>query len=215
MTDTIVIKLHEAVLNMDDQGAEQAAKELVTAGLDPLEGIRSMTSAMAEMGNKFEHGEAFVPELLLASDALKRAMPVLEDELKKRNVKREKLGTIIAGTVKGDVHEVGKDIVVMMLSLAGFDVINLGADVSASDFIAAAESNKADAIAMSSLMSTTMAGQRELIDFLKQLGLREKYKVFVGGGPVKQAWADQIGADGYAQDAIEAVSMVKKVLARG
>ena len=213
MTDEILGKLREAVLNMDEEGAEQTARELVGAGLDPVEAIRSMASAMTEMGEKFERGEAYVPELLLASDALKRAMPVLEEEIKKRNVQREKFGTVIVGTVKGDVHEVGKDMVAMMLGVAGFDVIDLGADVSTSDFIAAAQSHKADAIAMSSLMSTTMAGQREVIEFLKELGLRDKYKVLVGGGPVKQAWADEIGADGYAQDAIEAVKLAKKVLA--
>lgn len=214
MTDAIVTKLREVVLNMDDEGAEQTARELVGAGLDPVEGIKSMASAMTEMGEKFERGEAFVPELILASDALKRAMPILEDELRKRNLQREKFGTVIVGTVKGDVHEVGKDIVTMMLGVAGFDVIDLGADVSASDFIAAAQSHKADAIAMSSLLSTTMAGQREVIEFLKELGLRDKYKVLVGGGPVKQTWADEIGADGYAQDAIEAVKLAKRVLAR-
>lgn len=208
----IYSKLSQAILDQDEDAALELSKEIVASNGDCVKGILAMSEAMTELGNQFQAMEIFLPELLIASDCMKAALENLKQGLAGKGESVPQMGKVVIGTVKGDIHEVGKDLVAMMLSIGGFEVQDLGVDVSPSQFIAAAESMKADIIGLSALMSTTMIAQRDVIDFLKAKGVRDKYKVLVGGGGVRQAWVDQIGADGYAQDAIAAVDLAKKVL---
>lgn len=174
-----------------------------------------MGDALNEIGEKFQTMEVFLPEVLMASAALKAAMALFEVELLKNTQESNNSAErpkVIIGTVKGDVHTVGKDMVTTMLTVGGFDVKDLGVDVPSAEFILQAESFGAQIIGLSALMSTSMPHQREVIEFLKAKNLRHKYKVMVGGGPVSRQWAEKIGADGFSKDAVEAVAMAKKLL---
>jgi len=210
----MINELKNAVLDFDEDAAVAAAEKAVKGGADPVACINAMGDALTELGDKFQTMEVFLPEILLATDAFKAALKVLEPELAK-NVDAahaaEKPKVAIA-TVKGDVHAVGKDMVATMLTVAGFDVKNLGADVDSEAIISAAEDFGADIIGLSALMSTTIPYQKEVIDFLVAKGLRDKYKVIVGGGSTTPQWAEQIGSDGFSKDAIEAVGLAKNVL---
>lgn len=206
--------LKAAVMAFDEDAAVKAAEKVVASKESAVDAVNAMGDALADLGEQFTRMEVFLPEILLATDAFKAALKVLEPELAK-NVSSgsvaEKPKVVIA-TVKGDVHAVGKDMVATMLTVAGFDVKNLGADVDSEAIINAAEDNGAKIIALSALMSTTIPYQKQVIEFLEAKGLRGKYKVIVGGGSVTPQWAEQIGSDGYSKDAIEAVGLAKKVL---
>jgi corrinoid protein of di/trimethylamine methyltransferase len=165
------------------------------------------------VGEKYESGEYFLPHLIIAADGMKKAMALLEPELKSRGQQAEKLGTVVIGTVHGDIHEIGKTLVGTMLSANGFEVHDLGVDVKVEDFINKARETNADAIGMSALLTTTMTVQRDVIEALEDRGLRSSVKVVVGGAPVTAEWAERIGADGHADDAVSAVSLLKKLLA--
>jgi len=157
--------------------------------------------------------EAFLPELIMAAQTFDMVMEILEPEIAAQKRKVIKAGTILIGTVKGDVHSIGKNIVTTVLKTGGFDVHDLGVDVSPLAFVEAAQKSRADIIALSSLITTTMPGQREVIEVLEEMGLRNRYRVIIGGGPVNQQWADQIGADGYGETAADAVLLARKLLA--
>ena len=197
-------ELKNAILDFDEDAAEKIIKE----GVSPMDAIDAMGDALKVLGDKFQIMEVFLPEILLATDAFKAGLKVLEPELMKTidaGSFQEKPKVVI-GTVKGDVHAVGKDMV------ATIDVKDVGADVDSEVFITAAEEFGAQIIGLSALMSTTMPSQKEVIDFLEAKGLRNKYKVIVGGGPVTPQWAEQIGADGFSKDAVEAVELAKSLL---
>lgn len=208
-------ELRSAIMDFDEDAAVAAAEKVLKAGLPPMDAVNAMGDALKELGDKFQAMEVFLPEVLLATDAFKAGLKVLEPELMKAvdagNV-AEKPKVVIA-TVKGDVHAVGKDMVATMLTVGGFDVKNLGADVDSEAVIAAAEEYGAQIIGLSALMSTTIPHQKEVIDFLTAKGIRGKYKVIVGGGSTTPQWAEQIGADGYSKDAVEAVELAKKLMA--
>lgn len=208
----ILAKLKQSILDFDEDVALEAAKEAVAEGLDPVEAIGSLAEGLNELGEAFEKMEVFLPEIMLASDAFKAALEVLEPELKKRHTEGEKAIPVVIGTVQGDVHQVGKDMVATFLTTAGFDVYDLGVDVAPSRFLEEAKKVDAKIIAAASLMSTTRPVQKDLIDFLEAKGVRNNYLVFVGGGVVTQDWADEIKADGYGQDAIATVELAKKLL---
>lgn len=213
MSDAIG-KLKSAILDFDEDAAVKAAEEVVKAKASAMDAVNAMGDALSELGEKFQTMEVFLPEVLLATDAFKAGLKVLEPELAKSvsgTGAAEKPKVAIA-TVKGDVHAVGKDMVATMLTVGGFDVKNLGADVDSEAIIAAAEDFGAQIIGLSALMSTTIPHQKEVIDFLSAKGLRNKYKVIVGGGSTTPQWAEQIGSDGYSKDAVEAVALAKKVL---
>ncbi|MGI6679696.1 MAG: cobalamin-dependent protein [Dehalobacterium sp.] len=212
MQNDIYSKLGQALLDQDEDAAVELAKEIVASDGDCLKGILAMSDAMTELGNKFQSLEVFLPELLIASDAMKAALKYLKEGLVGKGEAAPQVGKVVIGTVKGDVHEVGKDLVAMMLSIGGFEVQDLRVDVAPSQFIATAESMGADIIGLSALMTTTIIAQRDVIEFLEAKGVRDKYKVIVGGGGVSQAWVDEIGADGFAKDAIAAVELAKNVL---
>lgn len=206
--------LKKAVIDGDDDGAREYAAACIAAGVPAMDAVNVMGDALRELGVQFQNMEVFLPEVLLATDAFKAGLAVLEPELMKAvdgAAPAKKIKAVIA-TVKGDVHAVGKDMVATMWTVAGFDVKNLGADVDSEYIVKAAEEFGADIIGLSALMSTTIPHQKEVIDFLEAKGLRNKYKVLVGGGSTTPQWAEQIGSDGFSKDAVEAVELAKKVM---
>lgn len=206
-------KLKNAILEFDADAATAAAQEMVASGRDAVQAVDIMGEAMSELGVKFEKMEVYLAEIIMASDALKSAMKVLQPEIEKAaSGGAGARPVVIIGTVKGDVHTVGKDMVATMLLTQGFDVTDLGDNVAPSTFLSTAEALGADIIAASALMSTTLPVQKDLMDFLVAKNVREKYKVMVGGGVATAEWADRIGADGYGQDAIEAVHVAKELV---
>ena len=202
----ILEDLKDAIVELNDKKAVETAKMLIAKGIDPLEGVeKGLSLGMGIVGDKFNREEVYLPELMRAGNTFNAAIRVLEPEIIKRKSKKSRQGVAVIGTVKGDVHKIGKDIYSMLLKTRGFDVFDLGEDVSMTAFVEKAEEVDADIIGMSSLLTTTMPAQKEVIDYLKEKGIREKYIVMVGGGPVSQAWADEIGADGYAETAEKGV----------
>ncbi len=212
----IFANLASAIIEGDIDRAQKNATEALQAKIDPLRAMEEgLSKGMAVVGENFEKGEAFLPELLMAADTFSAAMEILKPEIEAQKKRMAKMGKILIGTVKSDVHNIGKNIVATVFDTQGFDVIDIGIDNPSLKFIEEAEKVKADVIALSSLMTTTMPGQKEVIDTLKEMKLREKYFVIVGGGPVTQEWADRIGADGYGKSAVQAADVAKKLLSRG
>lgn len=196
-------QLFSFVENGDNEEAMTLTRELLNEGCIPTAIIETMTDGMRKLGDLFEKKEIFLPELLVASDALMDVMSIVEPMLVSGDQAKKK--KVVIGTVEGDLHEIGKNLVCMVMKANGYQVIDLGGDVSREKFIDVAEKEKADVIGMSSLMTTTMKAQEELINDLKAQNIRDKYKVLVGGAPINQKWADQIGADGYCENAFEVV----------
>jgi len=207
-------KLRQGILEFDEDATKEAAEEVVKTGEDPVKAVNIMASTLNELGDKYQAGEVYLPELVMASDAFKLAMSVLEPEIVKKGGAQEVRPKVVIGTVKGDIHQIGKDIVSMFLMTAGFEVVDLGVEVDPTTFIDEAIKIGADIIACSALMSTTLPSQRDVIDFLKAKGFRDNFKIMVGGGVVTSKWADEIGADGYGQDAYEAVEVAKGLCKR-
>ncbi len=211
----ILEKLAAVVIDGTEEEAKTAAQAAVTGNIDPLEAIeQGLTKGMTVIGARFESGEAYLPELLMAAASFNAAMAVLKPVIDAQKKKVEKFGKVLIGTVKGDVHSIGKDIVASVLDTSGFEVVDMGVDNPSLNIIQEAEKIRADVIALSSVMTTTMPAQKEVIDTLKEMGIRQKYIVIIGGGPVNQEWADRIGADGYGRSAIEAVALAKDLIAR-
>ena len=204
--EAIIEKINQGVLNGDRDvvvaGVQDAIDAKMTAEKILKEG---MMSAMSEVGRLFEEGEYFVPELLIAARAMQGGMELLKPMLVAEDI--EPIGRIVIGTVKGDLHDIGKNLVGMMLEGAGFEVTDLGSDVDAQKFVDAIKSSGATVVGMSALLTTTMSNMPSTIEALKAAGLREKVKVMVGGAPLTRAYADQIGADGYAPDASQAAKL--------
>lgn len=198
------------------EGQSEAVKTKVQAALDagiPAPDILNdgMIAGMAEVGRLFEEGEYFVPEMLIAARAMQAGLALLKPHLIDSGV--EAVGKVVIGTVKGDLHDIGKNLVAMMLEGAGFEVVDLGTDVSPEKFVAAARDSNAEIVAMSALLTTTMPGMKTTIEALNASGLRGQVKVLVGGAPVTQDYANLIGADGYSSDASRAVATAKALLA--
>jgi len=212
--EELIEKLKSAVLEFDADGAVEAAKQAISAGIDPVEAIESgIAAALKVIGDKFDKGELFLMHLIAAAEAAKKAIDdVLQPEIIKRKEARKTLGKVVIGTVAGDIHDIGKNIVAAMLFAAGFEVHNLGKDVPVEEFVNKAKELNVDIVAMSALLSTTLPVQKEVIEALKKAGIRDKVKVMVGGAPVTREWAEQIGADGYGADALEAVSVAKRLV---
>lgn len=211
--EKIIEDLKEAIIELDEEKAVEATKNLIAQGIDPLVGVeKGLSSGMTIIGDKFNQGECFLPELIRAGNAFNAAIKVLEPEIMKRGEKQSQAGVVVLGTVTGDVHKIGKEILAMLLKTRGFVVHNLGEDVSMSTFVSKAEEYDADIIGMSALLTTTMPAQKEVIDFLKEKGIRDNFLVMVGGGPVNQKWSDEIGADGYAETAENAVQLALRLI---
>ena len=208
--------LDELVLAVQDGDAAQAG-ELAGAALEGDAEVTAiverLSAGMREVGDQFATGDIFLPELMLAARAMQSAMSVLQPRLLESAAAAVKRGVIVVGTVKGDVHEIGKDIAITMLRAAGFEVHDLGRDVDALDFVRRAEDLRADVIGASALMTTTMPSQKELVDILVAKGLREKYHVILGGAPVTPEWVAEAGADSWGEDAGTAVKVLERALA--
>jgi corrinoid protein of di/trimethylamine methyltransferase len=211
----ILEKLAAAVIDGTEDEAKALAQAVVANKIDPLEAIeQGLSKGMEIIGGRFECGEAYLPELLMAAASFNAAMAVLKPEIEAQKKQLVKLGKILIGTVKGDVHSIGKGIVASVLDTGGFEVVDMGVDNPSLNIIQEAEKIQADVIALSSMMTTTMPAQKEVIDTLQEMGIRHKYFVVIGGGPVNQEWADRIGADGYGKSAIDAVELVKGLMAK-
>jgi corrinoid protein of di/trimethylamine methyltransferase len=203
-------QLHDAVLNGDAKTAKSLTEQALAAGHEPLKLVQEyMMPAMDEVGRRFECNEYFVPELLLAARAMKAALELLRPLLAAKG--NEPVGRVAIGTVKGDLHDIGKNLVGAMLEGGGYEVIDLGVNVTPEQFIAAIKDKKATIVAMSALLTTTMPSMKTTIDALKQAGVREQVKVIVGGAPITEKFAREIGADGFSESAAGAVAAAKKV----
>lgn len=211
MTDSTLdlTKLYEAILIGDASAAKEITQAAIAAAMDPqLLVTEQMIPAMDEVGRRFEAGEYFVPELLIAGRAMKGALALLQPLLAARGV--EPIGRVVIGTVKGDMHDIGKGLVASMLEGAGFEVIDLGVDVPADKFVARAQETKADIVALSALLTTTMLSIKDVIAGVRKTDALNKCKVIIGGAPVTQQYADSVGADGYSSNANGAVTLGPK-----
>lgn len=210
MDKSILMKdMYSAIIDLDRDLVLKLVDEVVKADLDIVELIsQAMSPAMEEVGRQFQSGEKFLPELQMSADVFQAAMKVLNPFILKQKGEIQPKGRAVIGTVKGDLHSIGKDLVTTMLKTNGFEVWDLGIDVSPGQFLEGAEKSGARVIGLSALLTTTMPAQQEVIEMLKQKGLRDKYKVIVGGAPVDAEWAQKIGADGYGADAAAAVKLV-------
>ena len=216
MTEDMLRQMAQSIIDGDADAATVLAKESISANMDPLEAIsKGFVAGVNSVGDAFGRGEAFLPELVMAGEAMKAAVATLDPELKRRGSERQILGRIVIGTVEGDIHEIGKSLVATMLGASGFDVIDLGVDTPGDKLIGKALEVKADILAMSALLTTTMVRQREVIEELEKEGLRQQIKVMVGGAPVTRDWVATIRADGYSEDAIGAVALAKQLVSKG
>jgi 5-methyltetrahydrofolate--homocysteine methyltransferase len=205
-------KLAQAVVDGEDEIAVETAKAALEAGFDPLACInQGLTEGMNRVGELFASGEYYLPDLIIGGETMKVALDVLEPALLETQ-EREVLGNVVIGTVQGDLHEIGKNLVATLLSASGFRVTDIGIDKSPVDFLNAAIEADADIVGASALLTTTMVVQDQIVEALDDAGLRDKVKVMIGGAPVNQAWADQIGADAYGEDAVSSVSIAKKLM---
>lgn len=210
----ILHKLKTAIEEMDSDLAEAAAKEAVAAGIDPVIAINDgLAAGMKTMSDLFDEGEMFVPQLVVAAEAFEAAVAILKEAIPEDERGRTSRGKILLHTVQGDIHDIGKNIVKTMLSASGFEVIDLGRDVSVAEVISKAKEYKVDIIAGAALMTTTMPAQRDIIETLKEEGIRDQFKTMFGGAPVSPEWVAKIGGDAYADTASEAVEKAKVLIA--
>jgi corrinoid protein of di/trimethylamine methyltransferase len=215
MSTELFQKMEQSILDGDTDVSMELAKQAVALGIDPLEAInQGYIIGVNKMGESFACGEAFLPELVMAGEAMKAAVAVLEPEMKKRGTSRKILGKVVLATVQGDIHEIGKTLVGTMLSASGFEVHDLGVDVPADKIVAKVKEVDADIVGLSALLTTTMVKQRDVIEALDKEGLRRKVKVMVGGAPVTREWVNRIEADGYSEDAIGAVNVAKQLMTK-
>jgi corrinoid protein of di/trimethylamine methyltransferase len=203
--------LHDAILNGDAKTAKATTEQALAAGVEPMKLVQEyMMPAMDEVGRRFECSEYFVPELLLSARAMKAALALIRPLLTATGA--QPTGRVALGTVKGDLHDIGKNLVAAMLEGGGYEVIDLGVNVSPEQFVAAVKEKGVNIVAMSALLTTTMPSMKTTIEALKQSGVREKVKVIIGGAPITQKYADEIGADGFSESAAGAVTAAKKAM---
>lgn len=215
MTNQLFRQMAQCIIDGDSEVSAELAQQAVVQGIDPLEAIsQGFVVGVNQVGEAFAKGDAFLPELVMAGEAMKSAVAVLEPELARRGTERTMLGKVILCTVEGDIHEIGKTLVGTMLSSAGFKVFDLGVDVPVMKVVEKAREVNADIVAMSALLTTTMVHQKDVIEALEDIGIRSKVKVMVGGAPVTKEWVKQIGADGYSEDAIGAIKVAKQLLSQ-
>lgn len=210
--DEIIENLGKAVLEYDKALSEHWARRAVEAKIDPVEALGALTRAIRQVGDGFGRGELWLPDLVGAASAMQGAMPILEEQLRKEGKTPESLGLVIIGTVFGDIHNIGKNMVATLLIAAGFKVIDLGINVEAEQFVAAVKEHSPKILALSALLTTTASEQGKAINTLIEGGLKDKVKVMVGGGAITQEFAEKIGADGFAPTAPKAVELAKRLV---
>ena len=209
--EEVLKQLYDAVLEGDSKTTTEAVQAALDAGVRPEKVLNNgMVAAMGEVGRLFEAGEYYVPEMLIAARAMQSGLAILKPQLVKADIKPA--GKIVAGTVKGDLHDIGKNLVCMMLEGAAFEIVDLGTDVAPEAFVEAVKSTGAQIVALSALLTTTMPNMKTTVEALKAAGLRDKTKIMIGGAPVSENYAREIGADGYAVDASRAVSLAQSLI---
>lgn len=214
MKEELVSRLTSAVVSYEVEDAVRAAEEVLKSGVNPVKAIEEgLAKGVRIVGDKFGAGEVFLPELMIAVEAMKQALAILKPAIAEgAKVWKKSPGRVMIGTMEGDIHDIGKSIVNAMLTVAGFEVIDLGVDVPVAKFIAKTKEAGPDVIGMSALMTTTMLKMRDVIEALEKEGLRKKVKIIIGGAPTSTEWAEEIGADGHGGNAIEAVEVTKKLI---
>ncbi|MFN2222400.1 MAG: B12-binding domain-containing protein [Candidatus Promineifilaceae bacterium] len=216
MSQEMYEAMTQSIIDGEVEEAGRLAQQVIEAGIDPLAAINDgFVKGLDQVGEAFGCGDMFLPDLVLAAEAMKAAVAVLEPELERTGQERSVLGKVVIGTVAGDIHDIGKTLVATMLSASGFQVFDLGVDVAVAAFAEKAREVGADIVGVSSLLTTTMVKQRDVIEALDDMGLRPQVKVMVGGAPVTQSWAAEIGADGYSEDAMGAVQLAKTLVEGG
>jgi trimethylamine corrinoid protein len=211
MQEEMFARLRQSIVDGAAQQARALAEEVLTANLDPLQAIeQGYAPGLQQVGEQFARGAVYLPDMIMASEAMKAAVAVLEPELQKRGSQRAILGKVVLGTTKGDIHEIGKNLVGIMLAANSFQVFDLGTNVTPEAFAAKAHEVGADIVGVSALLTTTMKGQKSVVEHFRREGSR--VKVMVGGAPASRRWAEEIGADGYAKDASAAVELAKSLV---
>ncbi len=209
--DTKISELNQFVIDGQRDKVQEAVEELLNNGSPPKKILdEGLISAMTEVGNRFEDGDLFVPEMLISARAMQAGLGILRPYLVELGIKSS--GIIIIGTIQGDLHDIGKNLVAMMFEGAGFEVIDLGTDVQPTQFVSAVKEHEPNLVGMSALLTTTMVNMKTTIEYLSEQGLRDEVKVIIGGAPITSDYADQIGADGFAADASRAVSVGKLLI---
>jgi methanogenic corrinoid protein MtbC1 len=214
MSAEVLEELGKAITTYDRGEAERCARELVQAKANPLKALDVMTVAIRQVGDGFGRGELWLPDLVGAAAAMEAATPIIEEEIKRIGATRESLGSIVIGTVFGDIHTIGKTMVAALLTAGGFAVVDLGINVTAESFLEGITKHNADILAMSALMTTTAPEQRKVIETLEREGLRDKIKIMVGGGAITEEFANSIGADGYDPTAPGAVRLALRLVGK-
>ena len=213
MSNDLYTQLASSLLDGDPDATEALTRQALEAGIEPMAIIKEgLMPGMNSVGDKFSCGEHFLPDLIIAADGMKKAMDLLEPELRSRRQRVESPGTVVLGTVKGDIHEIGKSLVATMLSANGFKVYDLGVNVPNEDFILKVKETGANIVGLSALLTTTMTVQKEIISELEKAGLRDRVKVIVGGAPVTRGWAKESGAVGYEEEALGAVKRARQLV---
>jgi len=204
--EKILQRLGDAVLNLEPRLTAEIAKEAVEAGIDPLEAIeKGLAQGIGQVGDRYKDGEYFLPDLIMGGEAFKAGLKVFEPELLRRRTERKPIGVFVIGTVAGDIHSIGKDIVATLLTAIGFKIHDLGVDVPVEKFVESVKGLKPDILGMSALLSTTIPVQRQVIEALQAAGLRDRVKVLIGGAATSERWGKEIGADAWAATADEGV----------
>ena len=215
MHEQALAAMRQSIIDGAPATARDLAQSGLTHGIEPISAINDgFVPGMQHVGEQFAKRMMFLPDMMASAEAMRAAMSVLEPELKKRGAERPMAGTVVLGTAKGDIHEIGKSLVGTLLTAHGFRVYDLGADVSSEIFVAKTRELNADVVGVSALLTTTMRGQKSVIELLESEGLRSQVKVIIGGAPVTRQWAEEIGADGYSKDAAGAVTLVQNLLQR-
>ena len=215
MPDTLFGAMLQSIVDGAPDTAAELAQQALANGVDPLEAVnRGFAVGITFAGDQFGCGEMFLPDLLASAEAMKAAIKVLEPEMLKRGSRREALGKIVLGTARGDIHDIGKNLVATILSASGFQIFDLGTSVTPEQFVAKAKEVDADIVGVSALLTTTMAGQKAVIEALDRDGLRPRVKAIIGGAAVTSKWAAEIGADGYSRNAIDALELAKNLMGR-
>jgi methanogenic corrinoid protein MtbC1 len=212
MQQEILDNLARSVREYDHEAAKKWAQKSVEAGLNPLEALDALTGAIREVGDAFGAGDCYLPELVGAAEAMQNAIPILEEQIRLRGEKRESAGIVVAGTVAGDIHNIGKTILCTLLTADGFEVVDLGIDVPVARFVAAVQQHQPNILAMSALLTITAQEQKNVIQALKAEGLRDQVKVIVGGGAINEPFAQNIGADGYDATAPGGVKLCRQLI---